>query len=1440
MSSAKWLGMAPRPSTPTRSLSNGRAPSQEAQERSMHNDSGHGKSTEAIVRDIKASNAKLSRKTADMEAEFMNQVNEMTTGFNNREKALQEAIAAKEEQIATMEARMESTENRIRERDGQLAKLKEETTFQRHTIADLKNQLYQLQHEIEDAEYDKRDEVDKWAIEKKDMKREMELLRAQVNAKGNDSKEIMQNWKQLEEAKEELEGTRKRLHDAQSSLANLEQDKKRLQRDLEEKDVLKKELADRDKVISSLRDEVTKYSSQVAQLTVEVAEIKADSVTQNNYHQEEAEDLRVVNESLREDLNRLRADLEDMGHELDEKDEVLSEKNNEITGLRQELEVVARDFKNRLAGENESSEQLAEEMESVRNECVKLRAELKSAAQKHEREIEKHQKQIHFLTSDKEEIMHKLEQAEIARDAARVDLEKGAQQQQDVSRAEKRLREIVAKAARDREELEQEFEARLASVEQSYQKKINLLNNRADSHAPELQALRNELTQKKFEIESLQDQLRRGGLGSMTAEQTSELHDLREKVRVLEARNAGTERAKKQLREAQIALVALDDEKTLLEKQYKEKLVTLESQKNELERDHKAHMLQKEAELVQLRERDATSSTSDYVAEIEKLKAEIKDKEELLNSTNSTSEAQEKLQSALSAARQELVDQRKLLRQKLEDRDTTIASLVKSSVAQEQKVTTLKQEVASLKAQLQMDGPSQEMEAVRKAREAEYVEEIENLRAAIEENKDVERRLLTDLSTLERKLVEIEVENRRLKEYARMDPSLRGSLLLTDHEGKVQERDVAIAALVKQSMALEEQLNRVKVENAELRLMKDSLSSNQNQSGPNWSELRRLHKESEIFAGQIIEQDEEIEKLRSKLADRESRVSFLEKELANVKRKATSLDRDMDKIADLQAELDELQEANSTQRAEVRDLRKQLREAKTHSNELQDLRAELDQTQRALEEAKSKVGSNERDDKTWKRQLEALQVEKEEMETKFSQQMDSMRRQRNAAVEALEEKIKEKDALIEDLKQNDRLLVLEKEVKKLSKDLFEKSEMLEDAQISNKQLRNMLDERKNSDELAKGEEERKKLSQEVVELKKQMKEFESDRVSIEDIKNKLAAATEEREELENRLVESYERKMSILKLDKDVTIDNLRKDLIETKAVRTENTEDMMKHIEALERANKDIIDECEAKLQLKNTKIHALEQTLGAQEQLVDNMRAEMDQLQGQMERISLSRRAEIEEMQQEMIDTSSKAQRQEREITSLKMALEESRLDHKAEVTKLKEQMESMKVPYAPEPPVNITHRSEKLDDFKERLESLKWRNTSLQEENQKLRKRLEKVENEVQGRRAQSDLTSEMQDEIQQLRQHIKDLEDEKTSKLVSIAGIPRSPSVPRPTAILSPSQRTRKSSSESQRKPQQQNPLRFLKRKTSSGKEEQEQSPGKVSTDDSSSSASKLTF
>jgi len=1510
--SSGWFGMAPRPSTPTinRSFSNGsapgspmrlprieRVPSLEAVERSNHNDSGHGKSTFQIIKELKASNAKLSAKTADMEAGFMNRIAETETRFSNKENDLKDSLKAKENKLKSMETRVETTENRIRGKDSQLSELKEETTFQRHTIADLKNQLYQLQHEIEDAEYDKRDGVDKWSAEKKEMKYKMEQLRDQLACISNDTasndtisndsdrQDVRQNLKSLEETVEELDETKKRLHDTQSILANLQHETKLLRKEHEEREEelvvkirsfdgensivqdLKKDLGGREQRVKELMGEAKKYSTQLTGLTMELEEVKADSHSQNKYREEEAEDLRVLNQSLKEGIDRLKSEMEEMVHDLDEKDELVLQKDNDINDLQSDFLLVSKelaDSKEIVASKDDSrAEKVIEQLNLSRNENQQLRSELNSITRKHSELIDHLRKEVQALTIERDNISIKLEDTKATQDEALNSIEN--KQKQDESRTEKRLREIVANTAKERSELESEFETRLASAEQEYEEKILNVTNKGQG-SKQVQVMQNELKERASEIRLLRQEAENDVREQNAL--SSELQKVREKVRIYESKKAGNDRAKKQLREAQIALVALDDEKTLSDRQHSDTILTLERQIKKLEFEHKAKLQNTKSELFQTKHQFSSTHLSEHIIEIGKLKAELREKDLLIKAERSKAmlnvevgpvdesvheglraaqEKMQKLQTSLSTSQMEKIGMQKKLKEKLDDRDTTISALVKSSVSQEQKVSGMKAEISNLKSQLEQLTLSSESEAVQMARNADYTEEIENLRNQVGNHMQMETSLIQQVESLEEKLEDVQKEHLSLKNHVTTGPT--GITNMQDHHEKLQERDSAIATLVKQSMSLEEHMSKLKAENSTLKMENEALATGvKKHSGPSWAEVRRLQQESEIFAGQIIEQDEEMGVLRATADERATLILELEKDLISSKRKTVSHDRDMGRFEDMQAELDEIQEANDTHRYEIRDLRKQLRESKTHTNEVLDLRAELEQAQYAMEETKRNLAFSTEEEIKLHNEIEVALESKEDIEFKLSEQIDSMRRQRNDAISTLEEKIKGRDDTIEELRSNERTLELETEIEQLSKKLFGKADMLEESQALNDQLQKKLNENEGAQRQEELENEKEELEREVDELQTILLSAELDRANIEAIKGKLKSANEDKQMIEDRIVENYERKLSLLKLDKDVNIDNLRKELFEAKTENLENNGSLRKELVNLEQENTDVRYELEAKLHLKNTKIHGLEQTLEAQEQLVDNMRAEMDQLQSTMERTSLSRRAEIEEMQQEMIDTSSRAQKQEREITSLKMALEECRLERQTEVSKLKGRLDSMARPnHFPDSMVTSNAR---LDDVKERLENLKWRNTSLQEDNVKLRNRLGRVEKECGIARAENDSASESKMEVIQLRERVQELEEMNKSTRITVESMTvqhNKPPQPEPNGgrwnNKSPSssrQRTTKMNSSSSRKSQS-GALRFLKRRNSSKEVTiRESKRSSTSNDDSNSASSKNTF
>lgn len=83
-------------------------------------------------------------KLSTMEAEHLNQLNNVTGACAERELQYKEEVQSKEVQLQQSQNRIDAVERRIRERDVQLTSLKDEKAGCMRQIADLKNQLYQL------------------------------------------------------------------------------------------------------------------------------------------------------------------------------------------------------------------------------------------------------------------------------------------------------------------------------------------------------------------------------------------------------------------------------------------------------------------------------------------------------------------------------------------------------------------------------------------------------------------------------------------------------------------------------------------------------------------------------------------------------------------------------------------------------------------------------------------------------------------------------------------------------------------------------------------------------------------------------------------------------------------------------------------------------------------------------------------------------------------------------------------------------------------------------------------------------------------------------------------------------------------------------------------------------------------------------------------------
>lgn len=267
------------------------------------------------------------------------------------------------------------------------------------------------------------------------------------------------------------------------------------------------------------------------------------------------------------------------------------------------------------------------------------------------------------------------------------------------------------------------------------------------------------------------------------------------------------------------------------------------------------------------------------------------------------------------------------------------------------------------------------------------------------------------------------------------------------------------------------------------------------------------------------------------------------------------------------------------------------------------------------------------------------------------------------------------------------------------------------------------------------------------------------------------------------MISTYERKLNLMQMNKDLTIDGLRKELSKRKERQKETEGDLLSKIRSLESEKNDIEAELQAKMQHKNAKIQFLEQTLSAHEQVSGHMKDELDQLQNGMETVSVSKRAEVEELQEELMSVQSKATNYERDITSLKMKIEELRLQHRNEVVRLENTISSLESDTQTPMMRDVAlERERRLQhDYQQQLKDVMNRVSLLQEENMTLKQKKEK-DGKLRSSNNDKWRNSQLQEENLRLKQRLKEYEGDndsvrssssRRSSRTDSSRIPRSP-------------------------------------------------------------------
>jgi chromosome segregation ATPase len=588
----------------------------------------------------------------------------------------------------------------------------------------------------------------------------------------------------------------------------------------------------------------------------------------------------------------------------------------------------------------------------------------------------------------------------------------------------------------------------------------------------------------------------------------------------------------------------------------------------------------------------------------------------------------------------------------------------------------------------------------------------------------------------------------------------------------LQERDDAISSLVKQAMEQDQMITKLQSqieilernnnnneksslntihqpEMTNVNIMVQTDMSHKRDDNETEALVQQLQKEAEVFASQVIELDGEIEQLRTVIEKHERHISALENQLQSTttsKCRSIGDDHGTDsksnkvlklQILDLEAEIDELKEANITQRNELRDIRRKLWETDTASDEIVTARNETIELKAVVEQQLEQINQLNIEKQAIIDELNTERTSKSELVQQLRNEIRNLQKSHNEQIVSLEKKLDESRWLYDEIQASpshmskDDVIALRDEIEVLRQNHTSQNEELRTAKATIQELEEMIADQSARDS-ANFEEEKEELFAEIESLTQRLndanekiKVLEADVEIINDFKDKLERADEAREASEKNIIDTFERRISLLTLDKDITIDKLRKELVIEKESTAEEMDGLATQLKSYQVQISELQEEMTEQIEQREARIYALEATLTAQEQLVNNMRTEMDHLQNSMENSVARRKDENDEMQQELLVMTATAAKHEREITSLKVEMDAKVMEYQSTITKLEQ-----KIVLLEKSPIELRNAQDlqmelRVKEVKDRLEKLKWRNTSLKEENINLRERLEKAD-------------------------------------------------------------------------------------------------------------------
>ena len=360
-----------------------RLPSQDSLDRSIHNDSGHGnKSTAQIIRDLKQSNARLTARTAALEADFMNQLNAVTRQYEEKQQTLEETLLKSEKLTSSLEHRCQVAEAKSKEKEESLQRVREESAFQRHTISDLRTQLDWAEN---------KDSQSEWFQEKDKLLRELRLVKEEAKLEMEEKEQLKQQMAALRRGEGDDANMAEALRQTQATLEQVREEGEKQQVEHEKQVSFWKEQLDKVQQNAPFaiteKEEKRADSPSVMQqfeetkraldaTRKELEKVKKQAQHQEQYRQEEADDLRLLNDAQEEELERLRKDLDNAVKDLEQRDQELDEQRNQQFGgdsvAKESLEKLEKALEETKEAKEEEIRHLVQRADELEDENQRL------------------------------------------------------------------------------------------------------------------------------------------------------------------------------------------------------------------------------------------------------------------------------------------------------------------------------------------------------------------------------------------------------------------------------------------------------------------------------------------------------------------------------------------------------------------------------------------------------------------------------------------------------------------------------------------------------------------------------------------------------------------------------------------------------------------------------------------------------------------------------------------------------------------------------------------------------------------------------------------------------------------------------------------------------------------------------------------------------------